>query len=52
MFLVYPLLGHLADVYLTRYRTLKSSYVIIIIGSSGLLVYWIIDFVADLSLEV
>ena len=48
MFLVYPLLGHLADVYLNRYRTLKSSYVIIIIGGSVLLVYGIIDFVADL----
>ena len=25
--LVYPLLGHLADVYLTRYRALKSSLI-------------------------
>ena len=48
MFLIYPLLGHLADVYLTRYRTLKSSYVIIIIGGSAILVYWLIDFIADL----
>ena len=27
MFLVYPLLGHLTDVYLTRYRTLKCGLV-------------------------
>ena len=27
MFLVYPLLGYLADVYLTRYRTLKCGLV-------------------------
>ena len=30
MFLSYPLLGHLADVYLTRYRALKCSLVILI----------------------
>ena len=30
MFLSYPLLGHLADVYLTRYRALKCGLVILI----------------------
>ena len=30
LLLVYPLLGHLADVYLTRYRVLKSSLIICI----------------------
>ena len=30
MFLVYPLLGHLADVYLTRYRTLKCCIIAIV----------------------
>ena len=30
MFLIYPLLGHLADVYLTRYRTLKCGAGIIV----------------------
>ena len=48
MFLVYPLLGHLADVYLTRYRTLKSAYMIIIIGGSALFAYVTIDLTADL----
>ena len=37
MFLVYPLLGHLADVYLTRYRTLKCG--IIAIAFSFLLLF-------------
>ena len=32
MFLVYPLLGHLADVYLTKYCTLKCGLVIIFIS--------------------
>ena len=32
MFLVYPLLGHLADVYLTRYRTLKCGLIMISIS--------------------
>ena len=30
LFLLYPLLGHLTDVYLTRYRSLKLSYGLII----------------------
>ena len=33
-FLVYPLLGHLADVYLTRYRTLKCGIIAIIVSLS------------------
>ena len=32
IFLVYPLLGHLADVYLTRYRMLKCGLVILTTG--------------------
>ena len=32
MFLVYPLLGHLADVYLTRYRTLKCGIIAILVS--------------------
>ena len=32
MFLVYPLLGHLADVYLTRYRILKCGIIAIVVS--------------------
>ena len=31
-FLVYPLLGHLTDVYVTRYRTLKCGAGILVAG--------------------
>ena len=37
LYLLYPLLGHLADVYLTRYRTLKCGLVIIITGEATLI---------------
>ena len=30
MFLVYPLLGHLVDVYLTRYRILKCGIIAVV----------------------
>ena len=43
MFLSYPLLGHLADVYLTRYRVLKCSLVILI----GCLLYITLAMVAN-----
>ena len=47
LLLVYPLLGHLADVYLTRYRVLKSSLIILtIVGFAGL-VYEGIDTAAS-----
>ena len=32
VFLIYPLLGHLADVYLTRYRTLKCGIIAIVVS--------------------
>ena len=48
LFLVYPLLGHLADVYLTRYRTLKVSYVILTIASCAAVVYCTVDIVSSL----
>ena len=47
LFLVYPLLGHLADVYLTRYRTLKVSYVILTIASCAAVVYCTVDIVSS-----
>ena len=40
---MYPLLGHLADVYLTRYRALKFSLIILTIISFAGLVYKGID---------
>ena len=39
LFLLYPLLGHLTDVYLTRYRSLKLSCVILLLGICVSLVY-------------
>ena len=37
LFLSYPLLGYIADVCLTRYRTLKCSFIFLIAGSITLL---------------
>ena len=38
LFLSYPLLGYIADVCLTRYRTLKCSFILLIVGCTiGLL---------------
>ena len=48
LLLVYPLLGHLADVYLTRYRALKSSLIILTIISFAGFVYEGIDAAASL----
>ena len=49
LLLVYPLLGHLADVYLTRYRALKSSLIMLtIIGFAGI-VYLEIDTVLSIT---
>ena len=48
VFLVYPLLGHLADVYLTRYRTLKCGLLISIAGGTGLVLYSLLDVVFNL----
>ena len=39
MFLLYPLVGHLTDVYLTRYRSLKWSFGIFILAGSILTIY-------------
>ena len=39
LFLLYPLVGHLTDVYLTRYRSLKWSFGIMILGIFLLVVY-------------
>ena len=39
LFLLYPLVGHLADVYLTRYRSLKWSFGIIVLVASFIVVF-------------
>ena len=49
LLLVYPLLGHLADVYLTRYRVLKSSLIILTIISFVAFVYEGIDAAASIA---
>ena len=47
MFLSYPLLGYIADVCLTRYRTLKCSFVFLIVGCTiGLLLFLVSIFVS------
>ena len=38
-FLVYPYVGHITDVYLTRYRSLKCSFILLILTFCTLLVY-------------
>ena len=48
LLLVYPLLGHLADVYLTRYRALKASLVILTIVCLLAIIYESIDITASL----
>ena len=49
LLLVYPLLGHLADVYLTRYRVLKSSLITLTIISFAAFVYFGIDTAAIIA---
>ena len=42
LFLSYPLLGYIADVCLTRYRTLKCSFIFLIVGYTiGLILFLI-----------
>ena len=52
LLLVYPLLGHLADVYLTRYRALKASLIILTIFSFVGLVYLVIDLAVSLTKNI
>ena len=42
-YLVYPLLGHLADVYLTRYRMLKCGIILLTVADVGVLIYTIYE---------
>ena len=50
-FLVYPLLGHLADVCLTRYRTLKWSFIFHIVGCTVILLHTTINLTLFTSLN-
>ena len=43
LFLLYPVMGHLADVYLTRYRSLKWSFGILVFVGCSFSVYFGID---------
>ena len=47
LFLLYPLIGHLTDVYLTRYRSLKLSFGILLFTACAFLVYCGIDLAAS-----
>ena len=49
MFLIYPLLGHLADVYLTRYRTLKCGLVILVTGGISVALWVLVTAIIDLN---
>ena len=46
LFLLYPFLGHLTDVYLTRYRSLKLSFVIMLLGIFAALIYEVFEVVS------
>ena len=43
LFLIYPLVGHLTDVYLTRYSSLKWSFGLLLFTTFASVVYSIID---------
>ena len=47
LFLLYPLVGHLTDVYLTRYHSLKLSYCTLIFTACAAVVYSGIDLAAS-----
>ena len=52
LFLLYPLVGHLTDVYLTRYRSLISSYGILIFTACAAVVYSGIDLAASIIWKI
>ena len=49
MFLVYPLLGHLVDVYLTRYLTLKFGTGILVTGGFSVVLWDLVTAVIELN---
>ena len=48
-FLSYPLLGYIADVCLTRYRTLKCSFIFLIVGCTIGLILLLLSIVVNLT---
>ena len=52
LFLLYPLVGHLTDVYLTRYRSLKWSFGLLIVVGCITIVYIGVIMVAEAIWEV
>ena len=52
LFLLYPLVGHLTDVYLTRYRSLILSYGILIFTACAAMVYSGIDLAASIIWKI
>ena len=48
-FLSYPLLGYIADVCLTRYRTLKCSFIFLIVGCTVTLLLFLLLISANLT---
>ena len=48
LFLSYPLLGYIADVCITRYRTIKCSFIMLIVGCTIVLLLVLVGFIATL----
>ena len=48
LFLSYPLLGYIADVCLTRYRIIKCSFIMLIVGCTIVLLLVLVGFIATL----
>ena len=48
LFLSYPLLGYIADVCLTRYRTIKCSLIFLIVGCTIVLLTLLVNIIASL----
>ena len=48
LFLSYPLLGYIADVCLTRYRTIKCSLIFLIVGCTIVLLILLVNIIASL----
>ena len=45
LLLLYPLLGHLTDVYLNRYRAVKLSFILLVVAGCATIIYLGVDIV-------